>query len=110
MSSQIKARMLRCIAQKPRTLLFFTTGEVHATVNSNHLERYLGDLAGEGFVSCVDGRYHITTAGRAELDRPTTKAESRAWCAASTRGAYKPPIWNVRAGADAHLQHRSRGV
>ena len=110
MSAEIKHRMLKCIAQEPRPLLFFTDGAVHETVLASHIETYAAELVDEGYIFLNDGRYYITGCGQAYLDKPTTMTEPRAWCAAATAGNYKPPRWDVREGADDHLQHRSRGV
>jgi hypothetical protein len=98
--------MLRCIEQQPRPMRFFT----ERAIVSHIAERYLADMVAEALIREEDGAFHITKHGRAVLNRPTSKAEPRVWCAASTKGAYVPPKWEApRAGADAHRQLRSLG-
>lgn len=107
---EYKHRMLKCIGQEPRTLLFFTAGPVHSTISATLLERYLAEMQAEGLTFERDDRHHITQAGLELLAKPTTKAEPRVYGAYSTQEPYKPPQWNVRAGGEQHKQFSSRGV
>lgn len=111
MSTMHKHWMLRCIAAEPRTRLFFTESTINAIAVSlapRIVDGYLAQMIEEAWIREEDGKYHITRHGKAVLNRPTTKAEPRVWCAASTKGAYVPPkMGSPRAAADDHKRHRS---
>jgi hypothetical protein len=110
MSSTHKAYMLRCIAQEPRAMRSFTERAIVSPLAPHIAERYLAEMIAEALIREEDGTYHLTRHGKAVLQRPTSMAEPRVWCAASTKGAYVPPKWEApRAGADAHRQFRSLG-
>lgn len=108
---EYKHRMLKCIGQEARTLLFFTEGPVHSTISARLLEHYLDEMKADGLIFEHEAKYYITEVGRAELNRPTTKAEPRVWCSATIQDHYiPPPRVSPRLGADQHQQYRSRGV
>jgi hypothetical protein len=115
--------MLRCFAHEPRSLQYFTKGELSGL--SPHAARmYLDRLLDLGYVAPLTReQYMATAAGVAYLTRPTPEDESPAatpptvasgpqYGAWSTPpGSYRPPSWNaIRPGADAHRKWRSHGM
>jgi hypothetical protein len=111
MSTEFKHRMLRCIAASPRPLVFFTEGDVHATVAARHIEAYAAEMVADGLIFEREAKFYITEAGQAYLDRPTVTAPARYFLnACMPPGSYQPPKVYVRAGADQHKQYSSRGV
>jgi hypothetical protein len=107
--TQYKHKMLRMIAQAPRELAAFTDAEaLHLPMYPRQAERLVALMLTDGWIRERGGHYHLTPAGREELNRPTTAAEPRTYGSASTKGAYIPKPWTpARAGADDHKQHRS---
>lgn len=111
MSTEHRMRLLRQIAHSPKMAHDFTHGDVMQLLGPGHVERLLADMVEDGQIVLIGAKYHATANGHMVLNRPTTMAEPRTWCGASTVGQrYTPPKWNVRAGSDVFLKIQSRGI
>jgi hypothetical protein len=98
--------LLRALSKAPRTLRSFTHApSVEQTrVSPYVVELNMGKLIAAGFVSVTGPMHFITAKGRAEVDLSTPTPPQPI-----SKENYKPPVWNVRAGAFDHLQHASTG-
>lgn len=105
MSTEHRTRLLRGIAHRPRNLLSFTDGD--STISPRHIESYLDSMVAEGLIVLAGDLYHITAAGLAELNKPTTVATARVYCSAQMTEPYRPSWAPVRSGASDHLAHKS---
>jgi hypothetical protein len=98
--------LLRALSKGPRTLRSFThSPSVEQTrVSPFVIELNMKKLVHAGFVRQAGPHYSITREGLAEVDLATPTPP-----VGYPRENYKPPVWNLRQGADDHLQHSSHG-
>lgn len=108
--NDVKTRMLRCIAQKPRAMIFFSEGNTAQTVSIRHLLKYAQELAADGLIYREDGLMHVTDEGIAEVNKPLELTPPRTICAATTKETYRTPRSYTREAGEEHRQYRSLQV
>jgi uncharacterized protein YpbB len=105
--SDHQRRMLAMIAQRDRGARELT--HVYsvdlAYLSAPICEQYLEQLAEEGYITPIDGRYYIAPKGRDYLQEEATKHASYP----SRDGTYTGPKWAVRPGGDDFRRWPSKG-
>jgi len=108
-------RMLRALADAPRTLHYFTNKSSfdQSSLPVERLTAYLAALVEDGYATQSGIKYVITEDGRQEVeDRQTNRATSKFYCSASVKEPLKlAQLWTTapRPGSLNFLQHPSRG-
>jgi hypothetical protein len=101
--------MLTAIRVEPRTFRYFSHG--WQQVAPKVTETYLADMVKEELLYILNGVYFLTAEGERVLSslESAPVVPSRSYCNAQMTGTYQSPKWNVREGADQHLNFKSRG-
>jgi hypothetical protein len=110
MSTEQHNRILRAIAQEPKTVRHFTDGNFGTA--ARHVRLYVEQLQTAGLLtySEEDDTLSITREGLAEINRPTTIAHHREHCNASMPN-WQPAPWACpRAGSLDFKKFSSKGM
>jgi len=114
MLTERKLTLLRILADKPRTTRELTEAKNDRAplmpISARHTESMLADLLERGLIRQVADKYGATAEGMEALADVRPIAPVRSFVNATMREPYRLPQWQVRAGADAHQQCKSRGI
>lgn len=102
--------MLRSIVHSPKKRNYFTSNDVYSLA-PEVARSYLANLNSLGLIFERNQHCCPTDKGRAIAEKLAGEATPlRQFCNATQTEIYLSKPWHVRAGAEDHKRHRTRGV